>query len=379
MAKHVLVARASRHGVIQRSVQRRIPGVPIFLIGVLSRNGAVFASALMRLRIAILMASFGLLAPTAAAAAPTKIAVLGGATAVESYGGVAVWSDYDPTNRSWHVVVRRDGQISTPPIPTAGKAIEVDIGPGPSGAPMLAYVSCARTCHVMVSGVDGSAPQMVPGSGGASHPTIWGDRVAWVSGKAKVITSHVDGSERRALAGAPHRKCYYKEVVTPARLICEAPQLPEVEALQLYRSQLALIDTFILNDNIGAVGTTTEVRTEAISGGPQRLIALLGVGEGDESWLGPSWSNGKLYFYEDSLGAGFVSYRFDPARDTYASARAHTYLTGFSVVGDRAYEATAAGDPRGGFACPEEPAESCVVRLSEPFTFKPSRAPVHVP
>ena len=35
MAKRVLVARASRHVAIQRSVQGRIPGVPIFLIGVL--------------------------------------------------------------------------------------------------------------------------------------------------------------------------------------------------------------------------------------------------------------------------------------------------------------------------------------------------------
>ncbi len=333
----------------------------------------------MRLRIAILVASLWLIAPAAGAAAPSTIAMLHGATAVEAYGDVAVWSDYDATNRSWHVVVRRDGQISTPSIPMAGKAIEVDVGPGPSGSPMLAYVSCAGTCHVVVSGVDGSAPQTVPGSGGASHPTIWGDRVAWVSGKAKVAISRWNGSDRRTLPGVPHRRCYYNELVAPPRLVCEVPQLPEVEALQLYRGQLALIDTFILNDNIGAVGTTTEVRTEAITGGPQRLLALLDVGEGDESWLGPSWSEGKLYFYEDSMGAGFVLYRFDPARDTYLSARAHTYLTGFSVIGERAYEATASGDPRAGSACLEEEVEPCVVRLSEPFAFKPSRAPVHVP
>jgi hypothetical protein len=334
----------------------------------------------MRLGIVILAAGLGLIAPAVAAAAPSTVAVLGGATAVEAYDGVAVWSDYDTTTRSWHVVVRRDGRISTPAIPTAQKAIEVDVGPGPSGAPMLAYASCASTCHVVVSGVDGSAAQTVPGSDGASHPTIWGDRVAWVSGKAKVMISRLDGTQRRALPGVPHRKCYYTgDYSARTRLVCEAPRSPEIEALQLYRGQLALIDTFILNDNIGAVGTTTEVRTEAVSGGPQRLVALMDVGEGDESWLGPSWSEGKLYFYKDSTGAGFVVYRLDPARDTYASARAFTYLTGFSVIGDRAYEATAAGDPRGGNVCFEGEVESCVVRLSEPFAFKPSRAPVHVP
>jgi len=331
----------------------------------------------MKSLIAMLVVSVELLAAAVATAAATTIAVLRGATAVEAYDGVAVWSDYDTVDRSWHVVVRREGRISTPAIPTARKAIEVDVGPGPSGAPMLAYVGCAGTCHVVVSGVDGSAPQTVPGSDRASHPTIWGDRVAWVSGKAQVEISRLDGSGRRMLAGVPHRKCYYMEVVTPARLVCEAPQSPEVEALQLYHSQLALIDTFILNDDIGAVGTTTEVRTEPVTGGPQRLLALMDVGEGDESWLGPSWSEGELYFYKDSIGAGLEVYRYNPARNTYASAPAFTYLTGFSVIDDRAYEATAAGNPRGGNPYYED--EPCVVRLSEPLAFKPAKAPVHVP
>jgi hypothetical protein len=331
---------------------------------------------------AMLLMCVGLLGSAAAAAAPTTIAVLRGPTAIQSYGRVQVWSDYDATDHSWQVAVRRDGQISTPSIPTAKKAIEVDVGPGPSGVPMLAYVSCTNTCHLVVSRDDGSDPQTVPRSEEASHPTIWGDRVAWLSGKARVMTSRLDGTGRKVLPGAPARKCYYtgdETETTKPRLVCAAPEDPSVEGLQLYRSQLALIDTFIIQDGVGSVGTTTEVRTEAVGGGLQRLIGLISVGEGDESWVGPSWSNGKLYFYEDSMGAGFKVYRFNPARDAYASASAHTYLTGFSVFGDRAYEATAAEDPRGGFACPEEPVDSCVVRLSEPFAFKPSRSPVHIP
>jgi hypothetical protein len=120
---------------------------------------------------------------------------------------------------------------------------------------------------------------------------------------------------------------------------------------------------------------TTEVRTETISAGPQRLVALLGVGEGDESWLGPSWSNGKLYFYEDSIA--LASSCTGSTRRT--TAPACTYLTGFSVIGERAYEVTASGDPRAGKPCFED--EPCVLQLSErePFAFKPSRAPVHVP
>jgi hypothetical protein len=115
-----------------------------------------------------------------------------------------------------------------------------------------------------------------------------------------------------------------------------SPRKPIVEALQLYRGQLALIDSFIIQDEIGSVGTTREVRTEPITGGPQRLIAIISVGEGNEMLVGPSWSNGNLYFYEDGDGTGSRVYRFNPADNTYAMGPAYAYLTGFSVVGDRA-------------------------------------------
>jgi hypothetical protein len=322
----------------------------------------------------------------ATVAAPTTIAALHGDTAVQAYRGVEVWSDYGATDRSWHVVVRRDGELSTPSIPGAKKAIEVDIGPGPSGDPLLAYTECASGCHVVVSGLDGSDPQTVPDSDGASHPTIWGDRVAWVSGTAKVMSSLLDGAARKVLAGAPRRKCYYTgdySARTVPRLVCAEPQDPIVEALALHGHQLALIDTFDIDDGNGSNGTTTEIRTEAITGGPQRLVALITVGEGNEHWIGPSWSDGNLYFYEDEDGTCGCSaaYGFDPARNTYVRARASTYLTGFSMANDRqAFEATAPGDPQAGVVCGEE-IIPCVVRLSAPFTFKPypSRALVFVP
>jgi hypothetical protein len=214
-----------------------------------------------------------LLVPAVAASAPTTIATLHTSTAVEAYGDVVAWSDYVATDRSWHIVVQRDGQISTLPSPTATKTIEVDVGPDSHGVPKLAYVSCTGSCHVVVSAVDGSDPQMVPGSARASHPTIWGNNVAWVSAGTKVLISRRNGSGRRMLGGAPRRKCYYSSLREPARLVCGRPQDPHVDALQLSGRQLALVETFVLNDHVGAVGTTTEVRTEAIGGGSWRCWA----------------------------------------------------------------------------------------------------------
>jgi hypothetical protein len=315
----------------------------------------------------------------AAAAAPVTIAALQGNTVVEAYGGVEAWSDYDAAERSWHVLVRRNGQISTTSVPSASKAIEVAVGPGPSGPPVLAYLSCTSKCHLVVAAVNGSHPQSVPGTQGASHPTVWGDRVAWVRGAAKVMTSLWNGAGRTALGGAPRRKCYESSTVH-AKLVCEPPKAPSVEALALHGRQLALVDSFILNDGIGSVGTTTEVRIETVTGGPQRLVALLDVGEGGERWLGPSWFGGELYFYEDTDGttAGAVD-GFDPARNTYVSTPAYAYLTGFSMINSRqAYEATAPGNPSAGYLCGQAPTP-CVIRLSAPFAFKPSRSLVHIP
>ncbi len=325
------------------------------------------------------MVGAGSAGSVAAGTAPVTIAALHGNTVVEAYGGIEAWSDYDAAEGAWHVLVRRDGQISRTSVPSAGKAIEVAVGPGPSGRPALAYLSCAGKCRLVVSALNGSDPQTVPGSQNASHPTVWGDRVAWASGAAKVMSSLWNGADRRVLGGAPRRKCY--ESFVQSKVVCEAPKAASVDGLALHGGQLALIDTFILNDGIGSVGTTTEVRIEPVMGGPQRLVALLDVGEGNESWLGPSWFGGKLYFYEDTNGttAGAVD-SFDPARDTYVSTPAYAYLTGFSMINSRqAYEATAPGDPRAGYICGQAQTTPCVIRLSAPFAFKPSRSLVHMP
>jgi hypothetical protein len=300
----------------------------------------------------------------ATAAAPTTITPLHGETTIEAYGGVAAWSDYDAAARSWHVVVRRAGQISTPPIPTAKKAIEVDVGPGPTGAPMLAYAACASSCHVVVANVDGSDPRTVPGSRGASHPTIWGDRVAWVSGAARIMTSRLNGRERSMLVGLPRRLCL--GVSAPhLRPACQYPAYPSVEALQLQGRHLAFIDSF------GAPEGTTEVRMEAITGGPARLVARMNVGLSARTWLGPSWFGGKLYFYMQSLGAGIAVWAFDPARNTYVKAPAVEWLSGFSMINSR--QAIVATGPGAGAECGEAGVGPCLVRLSRRFAFKPSK------
>jgi hypothetical protein len=316
-----------------------------------------------------------------AAAAPTTLAPLHGDTAVRAFAGVQAWSDYDVTAKQWRVMVRADGHVLAPAIAPSKDPIEVDVGPRSDGLPVLAYVGCTDACRVVVARLDGSTPQTVPGSEGARHPTIWGRQVAWVRGRATVMTSTWGGHGRKALAGAPRRKCY-RPIDGPRR--CARPRGASVDALELHGSQLALVDSFVLT---GASGNgTSEVRTESIKGGSQRLVALMDTGESGQTWIGPSWARGQLFFYKTCLGdpsgcvgAGGGVFGFDPARTSYVHANSSTVLSGFAMDDDgrRAYEAVG---PRFGLACanPEE-AGPCVLRLTDPLAFKPVRSQVREP
>ena len=328
-----------------------------------------------------------LTAASSASAAPTLIAPLHGGTTIESFGDLQVWSDYNASDKSWHLIVDSDGLISTPPTPAATRTLEADVGPGPSGSPSLVYKLCQSSCHLVVSEVDGSDPRAVPSSEEARDPTIWGDRVAWVTGANRVMTSLLDGSGRRMLRGAPRRLC--QPASKTGRPSCEATKSRTVTGLQLHNGRLALTDSFYTKN--GDVNGEGEVLTEAVKGGPQHLVALEGVeeGGGETFWLGPSWSEGKLYFYADGLPECVEQciyvYGYDPRRDTYVRAAAFTELTGFSMgSGHRAYEATASG--RGGATCaealksePDEELSPCVVRLSAPIAFRPIPPPISFP
>lgn len=194
------------------------------------------------------------------------------------------------------------------------------------------------------------------------------------------MTSTIGSSTARQLPGAPTRKCYRPYSGRPRR--CDRPQNPSVDALELFGSHLALIDTFALRYAAG--NGTTEGRTESIHGGPQRLVALMSIGEGGQTWIGPSWATGRLSFYTscfgDSsgcVGAGGGAFAFDRRTNRYAQARSAAVLTGFAIDDDgvRAYEALGTGDD---LRC-DAAAAPCRLRRTDPQAFKPTRSQAREP
>jgi len=325
---------------------------------------------------AVLIA-FGGIAPARTGAReaepPTTIATLHGRNQVHAWKDIQTWTDHRPEERRWRVVVRSAGQISTPPaIPAGDERLAVDVGPGRDGTPALAFLRCTDLCRVVVSRLDGSGAHAVPGSEGASAPTIWGSRVAWVRGDEAVLTRDLTSGKTTRLPGVPQRKCY--EPLGHRR--CERPAFRSVRALELHGARLALVVSYALSQ--GGGNGQTEVRMESVQGPPQHLVALMNVGEGGQSYVGPSWARGKLFFFRQCpCGSAQRAYRFDPGRGSYAKAEATRPLAGFAIDDDgrRAFEAI---DP--GTGDRRDTADiTAPLQLTGPLAFTPTRPPIAGP
>jgi hypothetical protein len=265
-----------------------------------------------------------------------------GKNEVRAWNGIQVWNDYDSGDMRWHVFVRTGGQISAPPaIPTDVRRI--DVGPGPDGRPGLAFVSCADVCQVVVSSLDGSHAQPVPGSTDATAVTLWGPRVAWVRRHKTVLTRRVNGGGIRRVRGVPRGR--------------------RVAALELRGSRVALI--------VRGNGET-EVRMGPVRDGRQLVVARMGVGIANQAFQGPSWVNGKLFFFRSSPGSLAGPYRYDPRTGRYAKAPAQGPLFSFAMDDDgrRAFEIL---DPAPDIG--PEPEDVTRLQLTAPLRFSPTRAP----
>lgn len=276
------------------------------------------------------------------------------------------WTSVVLADGHWHVFVRRDGKVSMPPaIPRGGYRLTLDVGPGPDGRPALAYVACTNVCRVVVSDLDGAHPQTVPGSEGASAVTIWRSRVVWVRGARTVLTRRLgSGGVTRLSTTRPQRVC---DFATGERRRCVPSESIYVDDVELHGSQLALIDS----------GDQTDVRLQSVHSRRQRLVALMGVGEGQETWIGPAWAHNRLFFHRSCPFAcpkieGF--YSFDPNRHTYGFAANSFSISGFAMDADArsAFEIIGLFGGRDAEAAPD----TTTLSLTEPLTFTPVRPPI---
>jgi hypothetical protein len=176
-----------------------------------TRRGVRDNARAMRSRSAALAALAALAGSTAAllgvvsaqAQPPQTIATEPFVSKISSYGGVLVWSHWDPSARTFRLSARLQGQITILPIGPRTIPFDVDLGPDPHGGTVAVYSRCSHEQPAWVLGVTSSSVRApsgcslyrydfatqrelrisgIVGAGSASFylPTLWKNEIAYV-------------------------------------------------------------------------------------------------------------------------------------------------------------------------------------------------------
>ena len=85
------------------------------------------------------LALLALAAGSAPAAAEQRLATEARTFTADAFGDVVAWSSYDPAARVYRLRLLRGGVPVTPAVDASPAPFDLDVGPGPDGAPLVVY------------------------------------------------------------------------------------------------------------------------------------------------------------------------------------------------------------------------------------------------
>jgi hypothetical protein len=130
--------------------------------------------------IAALIAVLALAVAAAPAAAEERLAVESAPFTADAYGDVIAWSSYDTAAKTYSLRLLRAGQPVTPAIEPSGKPFDLDVGPGPDGAPLVVYARAGDLYQYdPATGLEGPLAE-VNTRGLESNPSIHRSALAFV-------------------------------------------------------------------------------------------------------------------------------------------------------------------------------------------------------
>lgn len=295
------------------------------------------------------------------ARAVTLIAPLGAETPVRAWAGIAVLSISEPGGA--YRLATQQGMEAPRPLPgiaAAAHPFDANIGPGPSGSPVIAFVRCGVThrCGLMRTTLAGNIETPIGASAGVGNhdhaPAVWGNRLAFARparhGSDWVYVLPLQAGNparpvRLRLRSAPRPEC-----VVDVGLECFSAHLhPTVTELSLRGSILAENVTLGLVENTETC-PRTEVRLVDLTDRRGTPVKQPYCGEGGQTLLGISLTATHLLYAIVCPGdeelcehtkTRVYRYRLQGDHRTEA-APGHDLLTGFAAIDDnRAVEVTA--------------------------------------
>jgi hypothetical protein len=203
-------------------------------------------------------------------------------TGLRAYGGVAIFSRWN--GKTYKLFASEGGRRPRPlPVPAQDESFDADIGPGADGRPTVVLTRCAAgACGLSLLALGASAPVAtgiaVPSA--PAHPTVWRGTIAWL-----------DGAMIRTQTGT----------------VGNVNANTEVFALELRGTALALNVVRDVED-IGVCGQREVQLLDTRSGG-MRVLGSQACGLNGQSFYGPTFSGGWLYFARScNLDCGSTRY-----------------------------------------------------------------------
>jgi hypothetical protein len=89
--------------------------------------------------IAALIALLALALGASPAAAEERLALESAPFTADAYGDLIAWSSYDAGTKTYSLRLLRGRQPVSPAVETSSKPFDLDVGPGPDGAPLVVY------------------------------------------------------------------------------------------------------------------------------------------------------------------------------------------------------------------------------------------------
>jgi hypothetical protein len=149
--------------------------------------------------IAALIAVLALALSAAPAAADERLAVESAPFTADAYGDVIAWSSYDAVAKTYSLRLLRGGQPVVPAVATSAKPFDLDVGPGPDGAPLVVYARAGDLFQYdAASGLEQPLAE-VNTPGVERNPSIHRSALAFVRDvhRKPVVYLRKDGNTRR--------------------------------------------------------------------------------------------------------------------------------------------------------------------------------------
>lgn len=296
--------------------------------------------------------------PGVAQAQSTTVTALERPTPVRELGGTVVYSAFDPAIDAYRLTVRDAQGARALPVPAAPQPFEADIGTNSKGeaqvifsfdvGPQAGGQAGGRDLFVITLGSGDVRPVHNANTSLPERtPTIHEGRIAF---------------SRIYAAGAhfPHPVIYTKRLVAPrARPSTRLPGLPprredDVRGTHRSVSELELGDGLLgqiltsATDEHSAEGprfATDSVRQVKLDDRSSRLVARTDSGPNDPSYVGLSFADNYLAWYQTSKRGNPAAgaYRYQPGR-AYRYAKGPKYLSGFAWTGDGSWQVRIGAD-----------------------------------